>query len=102
MSQPTRIQILTMSNALREIVKLSRSDFKNNLLVINRLLLEIEVYIDQLRIQKLSRKIRLTLNKFEKGFKDLKIYLFLRPDIEFFSERALTWANILQHRAKLV
>ena len=100
--QPVRVQILTMSHALEEIVKLSEADFINNLLRINRLLLEIEVYLDQLRGARLSRSVRLTLNKFEKGFKELKIYLFLRPDLITFEKQALNWADILQHRAKLV
>ena len=87
MPQPTRVQILTMSKALEEIGRLCDRDFKNNLLVISRLILEIELYIDQLKAIKLSREIRLTLNKFEKVFKELKVYLFLNHDIASFKER---------------
>lgn len=101
MAQPLRIQLLSMSKELEEVVRLSKIDFKANLFIINRLFLEIELYLDQLKTQKISRKIRLTLNKFEKGFQELKIYLFLRPDLPLFSKKALTWANILTHRAKL-
>ena len=61
--QPIRVQMLTMSKAPKEIVKLCKDDFAGNLPVINRFLLEIEVYLDQLRIQKLSREIRITLNE---------------------------------------
>lgn len=101
MPQSLRIQLLSMSKELRAIVRLCKKDFKANLLMINKLLLDIEMYLDQLRTQKLSRELRLTLNRFEKGFKELKIHLFLSADIDTFAEKALTWANILQHRAKL-
>ena len=82
-------------------MRLAEEDFKANLFTINRLFLDIELYLDKLKAQKISRKIRLTLNKFEKGFKELKIYLFLNQDLSLFNEKALSWANILQHRATL-
>lgn len=101
MPQPLRIQLLSMAHLLKELVKLSSLDFKDNLLLINRWLLELELYLVELKQRKLSRKIRITLNKFEKEFKELKIYLFLTKDFSQFKEKALTWANILTHRAKL-
>lgn len=94
MPQPIRVQLLTISHILTKIVGLS-ADLTNNLLTINRLLLEIEFYLDQLRTQRLSRKARVMINKFEKAFKELKIYLFLKPDLVSFKEEALSWANIL-------
>jgi len=91
-----------MSNILKKLANFSESEFKDDSLLVNRSLLEIEIYLDGLRVQKLSRKVRLGLNKFESRFKELKIYLFLSRDLELFKEQALKWADILQIRSSLI
>lgn len=60
-----------------------------------------ENYLNDLSNQSISDSFKPTLERFQMEFKKLK------SDVEdekvklYWAERALTWANILQHRAKL-
>lgn len=100
--QPLKVQLLTMSHILEKLIKLTEDDFEKNLLVINRLLLEIEIYLDQLQTVKLNRKMRLTINKFQKGHIFLKVNLFLKSDQPLFKKEAIYWSKILRDQSKLV
>lgn len=100
MSQPLRIQLLSISANLLKISRLSKKDLKENPILINRLILDIESYLNNFLNQKISRSLRLYLNKFAKDFWLIKLEL-VKEDLEWSAEKALTWANILQQRAKL-
>ncbi len=100
MSQPLRIQLLSISADLIKIANLSKKDLKENPILINRLILDIESYLNNFSSQAISRSLRLCLNKLAKDFWLIKLEL-VKEDSEWWAEKALTWANILQHRAKL-
>lgn len=100
MSQPLRIQLLSISADLVKIANLSKKDLQENLILINRLILDIESYLNNFSSQEISRSLRLCLNKFAKDFWLIKVELFGDKSAKA-TEKALTWANILQHRAKL-
>lgn len=65
---------------------------------IKQFLKETENYLNQLESEKVSNKFRPTLNRFKQELVTFKKEPFLTYD---WAEKALTWANILQHRAKL-
>lgn len=56
-----------------------------------------ERYLKELESSKIGDKFKPTLYKFKKDFD----YLKKTPPNYDWAEKALTWANILQHRAKL-
>lgn len=98
MSRPVQIKILSISKDLEKIFDLLKSQEKEN---IYKIILDLEYCLDFLKELSMDRNLRILLNKFEKEFKMMKIELFLRNGVEYASEWVLTWANILQHRAKL-
>lgn len=99
MSQPLRIQLLTIGIDLIKIAGLSKKDLKKDPFLVNKLILDIESYLNNFSDQKISRSLRLCLNKFAKDFWLIKVELVSGES--GWAEKALTWANILQHRAKL-
>ncbi len=58
-------------------------------------------YLNDLYHQNISKGFKPTLERFTKEFKDLKNLNINKENQRCWAERALTWANILQHRAKL-
>lgn len=65
---------------------------------VTQFLKETEQYLDQLESVEVSEKFKPTLNRFRQELVILKKEKVYTYD---WAERALTWANILQHRAKL-
>lgn len=59
---------------------------------------ETQNYLDELQKSDVSEKFYPTLKSFKKKFSELKNNVQLN---EAWAEDALTWANILTHRAKL-
>lgn len=100
MSQPLRIQLLTIRIDLIKIAELSKKNLKKDPFLINSLILDIESYLNNFSDQKVSRSLRLCLNKFARDFWLIKVAL-VRRESGWVIKKALTWANILQHRAKL-
>lgn len=65
---------------------------------IGQFLSETEYYLNELASVDVSDKFKPTLNRFKQEFKTLKG----KPATTYdWAEKTLTWANILQHRAKL-
>lgn len=64
---------------------------------VKQFILDTENYLNQLENTKQNEKFKTTYAAFQKKFKELKNS---SPD-EAWAEDALTWANILTHRAKL-
>ena len=65
---------------------------------IDQFLKETEVYLNQLENAEKSEQFNKTFSVFKQKFQDLKKNPILN---EVWAEEALTWANILTHRAKL-
>lgn len=67
---------------------------------VDQFLKETELFVASIHASDVSDKFRPTLLLFRKEFKKL-LRDRNQADREDWAERALTWANILQHRAKL-
>ena len=67
---------------------------------VDQFLGETEQFVADLSKENLSERFKPTFKQFKKEFKKLMDDR-LTEDKEEWAERALTWANILQHRAKL-
>lgn len=60
-----------------------------------------ENYLNDLSGQNISEGFKPTLKSFQIEFEKLKAGIEDEKDKLYWAERTLTWANILQHRAKL-
>lgn len=69
--------------------------------LINKFLKQTENFLNDLDTQKISEEFKPTLERLKKEFAILKRSVN-KQDKRHWAEKALTWANILQHRAKLV
>ena len=79
--------------------RLSRWSMEGRTGRINQFLTETESYLDQLNRADVNERFKPTLERFKLELIKLKI----EPTNNMvWAEKALTWANILQHRAKLV
>ena len=78
--------------------RLSKWAFDGKTERIKQFISDTETYLDQLENTPQSEKFKPTFVAFKNKFKELKNSV---PN-EIWAEDALTWANILQHRAKLV
>ncbi len=67
---------------------------------VDQFLVETEQFVADLSKENISNRFKPTFKQFKKEFKKL-MNDRLTEDKEEWAERALTWANILQHRAKL-
>lgn len=65
---------------------------------IKQFILDTERYLQELESAKISSQFEATFKAFKKNFQDLKRS---PTHDEVWAEKALTWADILQHRAKL-
>ncbi len=98
---PLRIQILNVIGDFKKINELILEDFKKNKFLINRFIKDVEMCLDQLEKESDSKTVLTTLkwiNKELQAFKELPLNTQTKL---IWAEKALTWANILQHRAKL-
>lgn len=78
--------------------RLSRWSTEGRAERIEQFLKETEEYLNQLESVQVTDKFRPTLNRFKQELTILKKEQVTSYD---WAEKTLTWANILQHRAKL-
>lgn len=88
---------LTLNIAVN-LGRLSRWAMEGKEARVNQFLFETEGYLNQLEKLDKSQKFQPTFDLFKKNFFNLKNNIKLD---KFWAEDALTWANILTHRAKL-
>lgn len=93
-----RIKVLNISHDLQRIADLLKKRDKEKIYIV---ILDLESCLDALKELSVDRGLRILTNKFDREFKMMKIAFFLRGEVEYFIDKALTWANILQHRARL-
>lgn len=60
-----------------------------------------EEFLNWLATQNISEDFKPTLERFTKEFNKIKNQKIIKKNRLEWAEKALTWANILQHRAKL-
>lgn len=88
--------ILNIAVNLGRLARWSQEDNSGR---IKQFLAEIDEYCQKLKTAKVSSKFKPTLLAFEKDLMDLRSRQDEMSDV--WAETALTWANILTHRAKL-
>lgn len=99
---PIKTQILNISvNMARmgELV-LKFGDSKSELR--ERFLAQTESYLNDLNLELVSKPFQPTLNRFNQEFKKLKSEQISEKNKLLWGERAITWADILQIKSKLV
>lgn len=98
---PIDIQILNISSNLTRLSEWASGDYLAKSSLIEKFLGQTEEYLNDLQQQPTSNRFKGTLNDFADQFKELKSQSITPGNKLHWAEKALTWANILQHRAKL-
>lgn len=96
----TKDKILDISVNLARVSDWIFSDNLKRQARIDQFLDEIKKYLATIQKNKLSERFKPTFHDFEKEFGKLLRDRSTEDKYDW-AERALTWANILQHRAKL-
>ncbi|MBI2595375.1 hypothetical protein HYW46_01410 [Candidatus Daviesbacteria bacterium] len=106
---PLEMQILNISvnmarigNWIADLSKIKaeygEKVYRSRRKLIEKMINQTENYLNDLSSQKISGRFVPTLGRFTKEFKVIKNGYKTDP---LLAKKALTWANILQHRAKL-
>lgn len=98
---PIYIQIMNISMNMGRIGSWVADCYDSKKKLIPKFINETEQFLLDLSYKDISKDFKPTLNKFSSEFKNLKKESITKKNRLFWAERALTWANILQHRAKL-
>lgn len=93
-------RILDISVNLARVANWAADSYEQKKHLINFFLDQTEGYIKEIRQSKMSKDFEPIFTKFIQEFKKLKS-TEIQKDNDWWSECALTWANILTHRAKL-
>lgn len=95
------LRIMDISVNLARIGNWTADNLDGKKSLIQRFLSQTEEYVDDLKKRDISEDTRLLLSRFYETFEELKNEKVTSRNKDEWAERALTWANILQHRAKL-
>lgn len=93
--------ILDISVNLARISEWVAESYEPHTKLINFFMKQNQKFLNELYILEVSSKFQPTLNRFKKEFQRLKRLKITEDNKLSWAEKALTWANILQHRAKL-
>lgn len=93
-------RILDISVNLARVGNWAADSYEQKHKLIKFFLDQTQEYLSQIEKSKVSKDFRPVLEKFSLEFEKLKHDDILK-DKNLWAERALTWANILSHRAKL-
>ncbi|MBI4040007.1 hypothetical protein HY389_01480 [Candidatus Daviesbacteria bacterium] len=97
-----RHQILNISVNLARVSEFAMQPQNLREVLISKFLDQTEDYLDEIKKADISADLQDTLNVFEKDFKILKKQQINDKNYYQWAEKALTWANILEHRSSLV
>lgn len=102
---PLNLQVLNISVNLSRLSQWVYEGYEKRVVLIDKFLEQTENYLKDLDKQNISEDFKPTLKRVQAEFTVLK-QLVKHPDEQILSlrgwaEKALTWANILQHRARL-
>lgn len=86
-----------------ESLKMQKGEaiYQSRVNLIEKLIKQTESYLEDLHYQKISQRFRNTLIRFKSDFEIFKKQATNKQKFLYWSEKALTWADILQNRAKL-
>ena len=97
---PLNIQILNISVNLSRLSQWVYDDYNMRRELIEKFMKQTENFLTDLDKQVISDNFKPTLERVKTEFSILKKTIH-NQDKRFWAEKALTWANILTHRAKL-
>lgn len=97
---PLNLQVLNISVNLSRLSQWVYEGYDKRSALIDRFLEQTENYLKDLDKQNISQGFKPTLEKVKKEFIVLKQQVNNQDKLSW-AEKVLTWANILQHRAKL-
>ena len=95
---PLDIMVMDISQNLARIGNWTADSFDEKKSLIERFLNQTSEYVENLSVRKIPKDLENVFLRFKKEFVDFKIEEFAKNKDEW-AEKALTWANILQHRA---
>lgn len=95
------IRIMDISVNLARIGNWTADNYDGKKHLIARFLIQTDGYLQELLRQPLPEEVKATMQKFSNEFHVLRNQSVHAENKDDWAERALTWANILQHRAKL-
>ncbi|MBI2021378.1 hypothetical protein HYS93_00660 [Candidatus Daviesbacteria bacterium] len=98
---PAQLQILNISVNLARIGNWVADSYEQKKELINKFIEQTAQMISDLDSQNSSKEFKTILSKFKTEFYKLKEEPIDKTNKPIWAEKALTWANILQHRAKL-
>lgn len=96
------LKVMDVSLNLARIGDWTADNFANKKALIARFLLQTEGYVNDLMKLNVSEDMQQLLRQFYEAFEKLKNEKVTSKNKDEWAERALTWANILQHRATLL
>ncbi len=99
---PLDKQVLNISVNMARIAYWTADSLQTKKQLISRFIDQTNEFLTDLNNQEVSVEFIPTLERFKKEFKSLKSEKVNEENKLVWAEKALTWANILQHRAKLV
>lgn len=97
---PLNIVVMDISQNLARIGNWTADSFDEKKNLIQRFLIQTEKYVENLSKREMPKDLATVFLRFEKEFKTFTIEKFAK-DKKGWAEKALTWANILQHRSSL-
>lgn len=98
---PLNIQILNIATNMGRVGGWVADSYKSKASLIARFMDETEDFVNELDNKNVSSRFIPTLIRFKKEFTALKSEKVNEKNKLAWAEKALTWANILQHRSKL-
>lgn len=98
---PLDLQVLNISVNLSRLSQWVYEGYDKRPVLIDKFLDQTENFLKDLEKQDISEEFSSTLERVKKEFDDLKKQTITEENKLVWAEKALTWANILQHRAKL-
>ena len=97
---PLNIAVMDISQNLARIGNWTADSFDEKKSLIERFLIQTQKYVNDLSKRKMPKDLEGVFMRFKLEFKNFTIEKFAQ-DKEEWAEKALTWANILQHRSSL-
>lgn len=98
---PLDLQVLNISVNFSRLSQWVYEGYDKRPVLIDKFLEQTENFLRDLDKQNISEGFKSTLERVKKEFGDLKKQTITEKNKLVWAEKALTWANILQHRAKL-
>lgn len=98
---PLDLQVLNISVNLSRLSQWAYEGYNKRPALIDKFLEQTENFLKDLEKQNISEDFKPTLQRVKKEFGSLKKQTITENNKLGWAEKALTWANILQHRAKL-